>query len=358
MAEQQDQNRSEAPTPYKLKRARERGMVARSSELGFMGGLAALGVFLSVAGRHWAGRLADLTGTVIDSVSTTGGDPEQALSLAGQFTSAMFAPVLLFGGTALAIILLLEIIQLRGLVFSAEPLKPDFSRLNPATGLKRLFSTRMLKETLKTVFKALVYGVATWLLARDAASRLAEAGGSAVRLSEAMFALALRTTFTFAGIALAFVLLDQILVRGEFLKQMRMSRREITRETKDREGDPRLRHRRKQLHAEFAQASQSKGKLPGSDLLVVNPQHFAVALRYRAEEDEAPIITAKGRNRFALALREEAARLGMPVFSRPPLARALFRACSEGEAIPGEKFREVAEIYGELLRSSQRMGTH
>ncbi|MEI9851965.1 MAG: EscU/YscU/HrcU family type III secretion system export apparatus switch protein [Sphingomonas sp.] len=350
MAEQ-EQNRSEEPTPFKLKRGREKGMVARSAELGFLGALVALAAFVAISGPALAGKLAQAMRRALSAGAEGAAEPQ---ALVGELYWSALEPLLLLGGTIVAVVLLLEMLQLRGLVFTAHPLKPDFSRLNPAKGLKRLFSPRMLKETLKTLLKTGVYCAAAWWVLRDSVGRFGEIAGDGERLAAAMGAAGLRLVLVFAAIAVGFVILDLVLVRGEFLKQMRMSRREVTRETKDREGDPRLRSRRRQLHAEYASQSRGIGDLAGSDLVIANPEHFAVALRYDPERMSAPTVSAKGRNRFALALREEAFRLGIPVLVRPGLARALFRGCAAGAELSAQHYEAVAELYIELRRGPAR----
>lgn len=352
MAEQQEQNRNEEATPFKLQRAREKGMVARSVELGFLGGLIALAAFAAIAGRTWMGELSQIMRTIFASGIEQAAEPEQAKALIGRTYWTVFEPLTLLGGTIVVVVIFLEILQLRGLIFTAHPLKPDFTRLNPAKGIKRLFSMRMIKETLKTLLKSAVYGVAGWLVVRDAIERFGAVALEGERLPDALAAAGFRLIFVFMAIAVGFVLLDQILVRGEFSKQMRMSRREVTREAKDREGDPRIKQKRKQLHAEFVQQSEGRGDLPGSDLLIVNPEHFAVALRYDSETMRAPAVSARGRNRFALELKEEAFRLGIPIIANPPLARALYRACAQGKEIPSANYEAVAELYIALRRAS------
>lgn len=351
MAEQQEQNRSEAPTPFKLRRARERGMVARSAELGFLGGLIGLALFIGMAGYKLIGSLTQMMRRSLSVGVERAADPEQANALIGKAVWGVLEPLMLLGGTVVAVVIFLEILQLRGLIFTAKPLKPDFTRLNPATGIKKLFSVRMLKETLKTVLKTAVYVGATWWVILDSIARYGVIATEGDRLTAAMLDAGLRLIYIFIAIAVAFVILDQVLVRGEFLKQMRMSRREVSREHKDREGDPRIKAKRKQLHAEFVKQSAGTGNLPGSDLVIVNPEHFAVALRYDAERMRAPSMSAKGRNSFALALKDEAHRLGIPVVTRPPLARALYRAGTVDAEISPEHYEAVAELYIALRRA-------
>ena len=159
---EQEQNRSEEPTPYKLQRAREKGMVARSMELGFLGGLLALAAFAAIAGPALLQKLMQVMRSALAAGVEHADEPEQAQAMIGQVYWAAVEPLMLLGGTVVAIVLFLEILQLRGLIFTTHPLKPDFSRLNPAKGLKRLFSARLFKETLKTLLKAVIYGAAGW----------------------------------------------------------------------------------------------------------------------------------------------------------------------------------------------------
>lgn len=356
MAEQQEQNRSEEPTPFKLKRAREKGMVARSIELGFLGALLAAAAFTLIAGPHLVQTLAQATRSTFAAGIDGADSPQRLLALIGSVYWAGVAPLILLGLTVVAVVVFLEILQLRGLVFSGHPLKPDFSRLNPAKGLKRVFSPRMIKETLKTVAKSTIYAIAAWLVVRYAIAHFAEIAGDGERLPEALQQSGMHLIYAFAGIALFFVIIDQVLVRGEFLKQMRMSRREVTREAREREGEQRIKQKRKQLHAEFVKASKSVGALPGSDVVVVNPEHFAVALRYERDTMGAPLVSAKGRNRFAQALKDEAFRLGIPIVRRPELARALYRACETNSQIPADQFVDVAALYIDLYRHQATKG--
>lgn len=344
MAEQ-EQNRSEEATPFKLRQAREKGMVARGMDLGFLGSLIALAGFALVAGDAVVAALSQMMRQALIAGMDGAVDPERARSLVAASAWPAIQAVALLGGTIVAIVVMLELLQLRGLVFTAHPLKPDFNRLNPAQGLKRLMSARILKEALKSILKFAAYAFVTFLIVNAAIQApgraLADAQGVATSLRQTSFQL----LFAYGGLAIFFALVDQIIARRDFAKQMRMSRRELVRETREREGEPRLKQRRKQLHAEFVQQSEGLGKLAGSDLLVVNPEHFAVALRYDPERMDAPQVTAKARNAHALAFRRKAFFLGLPIFPNAPLARQLFRECAAGDAIGPSHYRDVAELY-------------
>jgi flagellar biosynthetic protein FlhB len=351
MAEGQEQNRSEEATPFKLRRAREKGQVARGMDLGFVAGMVALAAFAIVAGDRLVADLAQLMRQALAASGSSGNDPREAVAVAAALYRPAIRPLVLLGGTIVLIVLFLEIVQLRGLVFTAHPLKPDFGRLNPAKGFKRIFSMRMLKEALKNVIKLAAYSTVTLLLLWSLVATPGRSQDGAEGLAAAMGGGAMRLLLLFILIAIFFAVIDQIIVRREFSKQMRMSRREVTRESKDREGDPRIKQKRKQLHADFAKQGNSLGALPGSDLVVVNPQHFAVALAYDPERMTAPTVKAKARNHYALAMKREAFRLGIPIFEDRPLARSLYARCEAGHEVGSGDYQGVAALYLKLRQA-------
>lgn len=347
MSESSEQNKTEEATPFKLKRAREKGQVARGIDLGYFAALSAFALALGVAAPKATEEFARASARVLAGTGA-GGDSTAAIKHAVELLTPTLAPVLALAAIVAAVVILLELVQVRGLFFSAAALKPDFSRLNPAKGLKRVFSMRMLKETLKSIAKLLVYaGVAAWII-WSAYQKHALAGADARSMVSMLWHEGGRLVFAFVLVSLLFALLDQVLARGEFAKQMRMSRRELLREHKDREGEPRLKQKRRQLHAEFARQTKGFSELGGADLVIVNPEHFAVALRYQASTMSAPRVIAKGRNRFALALKQRAFELSLPVFHQPALARALFRACDSGQEAPPKYYRDLASLYLKL----------
>lgn len=347
----EEQNKSEEATPFKLTKAREKGNVARGTDLGFFSSLAAFLLFLAVAGVASATKLMALMRSNLSDFSGLS-DPATATRFIGQDVSVVLSILVLVGLTVLVIVVPLEIFQLRGLVFSSQPLKPDFTKLNPAQGFKRLFSRRTLQEAIKTVFKFLIYALIAVLAIRYVVSNTGLASTDARQFAALLWQASIRLLLFFAGAALAFAIFDQIIARREFSRQMRMSRSEVTREYKEREGEPRIKAKRKQLHAEFLQQTEGIGKLAGSDLLIVNPEHFAVALAYDPVKMSAPTVRAKARNQLALALRREALRLNIPIVPDPPLARSLFKATRAGNEIGADQFSDVAKHYS-ALRAAQ-----
>lgn len=352
--EGQDQDRTEEATPFKLKRAREKGQVARGMDLGFVGSLLAFAAFILLAGPAFVARLAELMRLSLTVGIDQAGHAPSVLATVKAVYWMAFQPLLLLGGVIAVVLISLELIQLRGFIFTAAPLKPDFSRLNPAKGLKRIFSLRMIKETLKNIAKMAVYSMIAWLMISSAIRIFGDTLQDAVSLSRALEGAAKRLLFAFLGAAFLFMLLDQVMVRREFGKQMRMSRRELTRETKDREGEPRLKQKRRELHGEMRKQAEGLGQLPGSDFVVTNPDHFAVALAYRPDRMDAPMVRAKGRSHFAQLLKRKARLLGIPLIADPALARRLFRETEAGKPIAPTHFHDVARHYGRLRRAAEQ----
>lgn len=342
--ESEEQNKSEEATPFKLSKAREKGNVARGMDLGFFSGLAAFLLFLTIAGGALALKLLALMRANLSDFSGLS-DPSAASRLMAFDAGTVLPALLLLGLTILIVVVPLEIFQLRGLIFSGQPLKPDFTRINPAQGFKRIFSVRTLKEAAKNVVKFLLYILVTLLVVRFVVARASLNAPDAHQFTGLLTLASFRLLVLFALAALFLAVVDQILARRDFAKQMRMSRSELTREYKEREGEPRIKSRRKQLHAEFINQTEGIGQLAGSDMLIVNPEHFAVALAYDAASMTAPTVRAKARNQLALAMRREAVRLNIPIIADPPLARALFKSGQSGQEIHPQHYAGVAGHY-------------
>lgn len=345
MSEGQEQNKTEEASPFKLRKAREKGQVARGMDVGFVGSLLGVTAVALVGGQAYFAKLAAaLRQSFLGGVGTAK-EPGDAIGLAQSLFWIALQPLLSLGAALLVILVTLELIQLRGFFFTTEPLKPDFQRLNPAKGLKRLFSMRMLKETLKNVFKMVVYSVAAWLVITAALEKFAPTLADAGRLAVAMEESVMRLLFVFIALAVFFMFIDQLLVRREYRKQMRMSRRELTRETRDHEGEPRFKQKRRDIHAQMRAQTEGLGNIAGSDMLIVNPDHYAVALRYDPQTMTAPVVRAKGQGHFAQLMKRKARLLGIPAIPNVGLARQLYADCASGQAIQPQHFHAVAAIY-------------
>lgn len=350
--EDAEQSKSEAATPFKLKKARERGSVARGADLGFLTALAAFSAYVWFVG---GGLRGDVTEAARNALVAAGGllaSPHAILEVTGQVLTAAARRLIWMGATVFLVVLVFELIQ-TGVVFTTQPLRPDFNRLNPAQGLKRVFSVRLLIETGKGVLKLAVYGGLAFLVIQSARHVAPATISDAAGLADAMGRSGFRLLAFFLAGAVFFALLDQFISRRDFDKRMRMSRRDVRREMRDREGEPRLKQRRKQLHREFVKLSESLRNVRGADVLITNPTHFAVALKYDPRTMAAPTVVSQGANQTALRLRRLAFVYGVAIVENPLLARALYR-CPIHREIPEACYRSVAAIYTEVRDRRRR----
>jgi flagellar biosynthetic protein FlhB len=350
----QDIDRSEQATPFKLQKARERGQTARSVDA------VACAVFLvAVACLAWqGGETCVALLRLARAALAQAGQPDPAGAalwpLAARLASGA-AGVLLPLLLALPLAAVLASVAQSGMVFSFTPLQMDFQRIHPASGFQRVFSRRTLFEIARACIKLVV------LAAAGVASLLALLPQFHVLSALAPGAFLHTLLADLAGLgwkmgmALALVAAaDLLYTRAEFGRRMRMSRRELKDEYRNREGDPRIRGRLRELRRELLKRSQALRNTRNADVVLTNPTHYAVALRYVHGEMEAPRVVAKGAGQLAAAMRELAARHRIVVVQNPPLTRRLFRAAAIDAYLPGEFHAEVARIIVWVLAIRQQ----
>jgi flagellar biosynthesis protein FlhB len=347
--ENSEQDKPEQPSSYKLNRARRKGMVARGTDLGFLSGLSAFLGFIWIFGAE-LGRVMTKAGleALTGAASITEGRTA-LFAVCGAVLSPVLQPLELMAGTIFGTVLLLELLQ-TGPVFSTQPLKPDFNRLNPANNLKRLFSIRLLIETLKSVVKLTAYTALAYVVILEILDGGAAPAANARGVMALMHWAGLRLLAACALLAIVFGVIDQLITRRDFAKKMRMSRREMRQELKDREGEPRIKQKRKQLHSQFTKSRQSLRNLKNADVLITNPVHYAVALQFDAKTMWAPVVVSTGADLVAQHLKKLAFIYGVPTVEDRALARELYRRCELNKPIPESYFVSVAEIYNRLRR--------
>ena len=329
---------TEEPTARRRDEARRRGDVAVSRDLVSAAAMTAAIGALVVQGPALAARLvAYFRGALVTAV------PEQSPSAAllsglHAMAGALAAPV----GAALFVALVAGFLQTRGLL-AFEAARPDFGRLSPASGLRRLASGATAIEIGKGMLKVLLVAALTWVTIRPLLAGLAAlAGASPARILVAIGALAERLALRVALVALAIGLGDYLLARRRHLRGLRMTRDEVKRETKESEGDPSHRAERQRLHRELTE-QRMVAEVRKADFVVVNPDHIAVALRYERDGDGAPVVVARGERLLAERIKAAAREAGVPIFRDVTLARSLGEL-AEGQEIPAALYEAVAEI--------------
>jgi flagellar biosynthetic protein FlhB len=343
MAEEYDLERTEPASPRRLEQAREEGQVARSQELGAFAVLGAASLALWITGGP---LLTGLTGMMKSGLTLPQGSAFRAdamLQLLGQHgASGLLAIVPVLAAAFLAA--LVAPMALNGWLFTFKPLQPDFSRINPMAGIGRMFSSRGLVELGKAVAKVTVVGgVAAMVIwhSMDAVLGLStEPAAGAIPHAARLIGW---TLVLIVGGMLLIVAVDVPWQLWNHARQLRMSRDELRRETRESEGDPQIKARIRSLQREAAR-KRMMAEVPKADVVVTNPSHYAVALAYREKSMRAPRVVAKGRELTALRIRELAAQHRVPVVEAPPLARALYRHAELGDEIPEKLYTAVAEV--------------
>ena len=339
MAEDQDHSqKTEEPSQRRLEEARRKGQVASSREVNHALVLASGGLFIGVLAPGLAVRLAEVLRPFIErphafpiDAAALGPTLRALLAALGW---AVLPAVLLFVVAALAS----GLIQ-HGPIWSAAPLAPKLERVSPTAGAKRLFSLRSLVEFAKNLVKIILVGAAAVVLLWPAAPRvLAAIGLEAAPLLALLHTLALRLLLGIAALTALIAVLDSIYQRFERHRQLRMSRSDLQDEFKQTEGDPFLKARLKSLRMERARR-RMMAEVPKATVVVTNPTHVAVALRY-----------AKGMGALAERIRAVARSHGVPIVRNPPLARALHGAVELGTEVPPAHYRAVGEVIGYVLR--------
>jgi len=358
MAEEQTgQEKTEEATPRRLERAREEGQVPRSRELNTAAILLAGSCSLLAFGESLSGRLASIAREAFRIERAALFDTHE---MARQLDSATLAAL----GMLLPVFLLLLAAAvlgpsaLGGWVFSARSLNPRLERLDPLRGLQRMFSVRALVELLKGVAKVLVVGAVAallvWSLRHDLVAMSAQPLEPALRHAVVVVGwsgIALSaSTLLIAAVDVPFQLFDH----G---RKLRMTTQQVRDELKETEGRPEIKSRIRQLQRQLAR-SRMMAAVPRADVVITNPTHYAVALRYDAERATAPVLLAKGSDLVALRIREVAEANAVPVVSSPRLARAIFFSTELESEIPAGLYLAVAQVLAYVfhLRNHRRGG--
>jgi flagellar biosynthetic protein FlhB len=336
-------DKTEAPTSHRLEKAREEGQVPRSKELTSILILIVGVSIIWMGGEAFARRLMIMLSSGLRFDHNIVNDPNLILSqIILLIKNAMFALLPLI--TGVVIMAILAPLMLGGLVFSGKSLQFQFSKLNPLSGIKRLFSAQVGAELVKALMKAMLMGSV-------AGFYLYHKWPDIMRLMTEAPVSAMASAMNIAGMCSILVVLAIIPMVGfdvffqiySHIKKLRMSRQDIRDEFKQQEGDPHVKGRIRQMQRDAARR-RMMADVPKANVIVTNPTHYAVALQYDENKMSAPKVVAKGSGLIALRIREIGEENKIPMLEAPPLARALYRHAEIGQQIPGQLYAAVAEV--------------
>jgi len=334
-------DKTEPATPRRLEDARKEGQVARSTDLPAAVLMLATFLALYMMGPKLWGSMLLIVRSSLDPSSPTVLDGLWSYAGATLFEIARrLGPILLIIFVSVLVSLFAQV----GWLFTGKPLVPSLSKVNPLAGIKRMFSLRMVMLALLNTGKFLVVSVVVYLTLYNGAAAVFHAfcldfrGVFHVGTS-LTFDLGLRLSIAMLILAL----LDVAWQRYKHARDLRMTKEEVKDEHRSMEGDPKLKQRRRQVQLQMAM-QRLRRDVPTADVIVTNPTHFAVAIRYDSETMEAPRVVAKGADHLAIRIRQIATEFGIPIVERPPLARSLYADVEVGQVIPEKFYRVVAEI--------------
>lgn len=345
--------RTEEPTPRKLEQARARGDVAKTQDLGALASLAAAAAVMAIAGGLMARNLAEALIPFLaqpEAMSLEGGGAVEVARHAMLAAAPILAAVMLAAALAGVAGNLVQ----TGFLFTPDKLKPDFSKVSPMQGFKRIFSIDGLMNFVKSLAKVFATGAIAWWVLKPFVPQLAGlAGVEPIAMLPFLADILRRLMFAILGLLLVVAGADWFWQRQRFMARMRMTKEELKEDYRQSEGDPHVKAKQKQKRAEAARRRMMQA-VPGATVVIANPTHFAVALKYEQGEDAAPLCVAKGVDSLALKIREIAEEAGVPVIEDPPLARALYAAVEVDDMIPTAHYEAVAKIIGFILGAGRR----
>lgn len=338
-----DPSKSEAATPRRKEEARQRGQVARSSELSSALGLLGILIVLNLSGSYMIEEITKVARYTWGGLGTfTFGDTEVRRQILTFFLELLLVmgPLLL---GALVIGVTVNVIQF-GFLFAPEALQLKWENLSPVKGFERLFSRRTAVEVFKSFLKIGVIGTIAWLTIAGRVPQLMTLMNTEQVVFFAAVASTANSVILRVGLAmLAMALIDFFYQRWEFDESLKMSKQEIKDEYRQMEGDPLVKSRIRKMQQEAARRRMF-ADLPNADVVITNPTHLAVALKYDGTTMDAPLVLAKGARLMAARIKAIAAEHGIPVMENKPLARALYRSVPVGAHVPGAFFSAIAEV--------------
>lgn len=346
-------DKTEDPTPHRLREARRKGQVFKSMELNsainILGVMALMFFVGTMAFRGIEDAFKLFVGNMLTMPVTMANTQVVFREAFTRFVLIM-APVFL---VALLLGIASNLVQI-GFLTTTEQMSPRLNRLNPLEGLKKIVSKKALFEMVKAILKILIIGAVTYFFLRGRLEVLLRLVNQTAASSLAAF----WETTTQLGLIVGFVflflaLLDYIYQRYEYKVSLKMSRRDIKDEYKHLEGDPLVKSRIREKQKEIARQRMLQD-VPSADVVITNPTEIAVALSYSEEEDAAPRVVAKGVEVIAARIREIAAENGVPVVENPPVARMLWKHTEIGEEIPVELYQAVAEIMALVYQAREK----
>ena len=340
---QDKHSKTEEATPKRLRDSRKKGQISKSGDLNSAVSFLVFALLLGALGDY---LLTNSIEFITFALSQDVGSGLTETNVGGILVQNVMKILLIFmpfGLIAVFIGVVTNVVQV-GFLFTAEPLKPDFKRLNPIEGMKNIFSKKALFNMFKSIMKLLIVTYLTYTGLQKVMKPIMNLGGVGV---EKLFGFFMDTVSTLSVSIASFMIIlgviDFIFQKKDYKKNLMMTKQEIKDEYKQMEGDPKIKSKRQQKQREMSMA-RTMQSVEASTVIITNPTHIAIALRYEQGKDEAPVVMAKGLDYMAMKIREKAKEEGIPIIENKPLARSMYYKVEPGSSVPVEMYQAIAEI--------------
>ncbi len=349
MADEDDAQKTEEPTPKKLEEARKKGEVAQSQELKTWFMLAAGTAVLAGAGPMIAIRIRDPLNGYLGRMHEIELERSGALNVLTTLMYDVFLVLLIPFSVFIVAALVGNRIQHSG-VFTLEKLKPDLSKLSPLKGMKKFTSSRMPVDFAKTIGKLAALGIIVFIIVYPERSRL----DTIMMLPpiEIVTLIHLMSVKLMLGVLILLTIIaasDFSYQKYQHQKKLRMTKQEVKDERKQTDGDPKIKQRLRSIRME-RHMQRMMASVPRADVVITNPTHYAIALEYKHGQMEVPVLIAKGVDDVAMRIREVAEEHGVPFVENPPLARALYASVELDQEVPPDHYKAVAEVISYVMK--------
>ncbi|KMQ50607.1 Flagellar biosynthesis protein FlhB [Chitinispirillum alkaliphilum] len=349
MAEEPSEEKSEAPSEKRRQDSREKGTVAKSTEVNSVLVLITALFVMRLVGPWLINDLSGSLKEYLNLTSTTEMSFEHSIELLRNMIVLALKYVMPVAGSILVVGVVANIIQI-GFLFTLKPLEPKFEKIDPISGAKRLFSMRSLVELVKNIMKLAIIILVAYLTISGKYEEMLQLTGASVItiwyfILDAAFTIILRISLVLIIIAV----LDYGYQRFEHEKKLKMTKQEVKEERKQMEGDPQIKARIRSIQREMARRRMME-EVPKATVVVTNPTYIAIALRYEPQENEAPVVVAKGKRVSAERIKKLAVKHDIPIVEDKPLARSMYDKIDVGFPIPVEFFTAVAEIMAYVFK--------
>ncbi|MGB4589241.1 MAG: flagellar biosynthesis protein FlhB [Clostridiaceae bacterium] len=336
-------SKTEEATPKKISDSKKKGQVPKSADFNSAFSSLVFAMLLGSLGQYlFSHGLETLRATLRTGFGASLSSREAShilLQSVARF-SILFLP---FGLLAVILGVVTNLIQV-GFIYSVDPIKPDFKRLNPLQGFKNIFSVKSLFNMLKSVLKLVIVSWITYQGLTDILVQITNAGLMGIENLYTFFFDIIKTlSLSIARIMIILGIVDFIVQKREFKKNLRMTKEEIKTEYKQMEGDPKIKSARQQKQREMSRR-RTLQNVEQASVIITNPTHIAIALKYELGKDQAPIVVGKGVDYMAQKIKEKAKEKGIPIIENKPLARAMYPKVEEGSFVPIELYQAIAEI--------------